>query len=317
MNSSKAKNNERAEKLSVGFLLLQGMAAMYNREAYTQDLVFEFNFLETGETIQLQVFRNECKVTTTEMRHYTVRLETSLQNMQKIADFTSEAKELPADSDCRVKGDETALHRLPLLFSSRTQPQQTETRQEKNGARFILHAPVLALWIGLLFHEFWGGILILLIALSCAKIFIKNKTSALNYVTTAVGIIAGLLCIINQSDTMVFSLTYILLGIIWGLSCLSRTPLLLSYLEETFHTGKLAPESLVNGGRILTAVRAAAYIALGIVVYLFHATYDNTGLIGISVIVFAVIWFITRHTMVLYYRAEPKENHNLHQPNQK
>ena len=308
MNKTENTDQKESERLSVGFLLLQGMTAMYNREAYTQDIVFEFKFTETGETLQLQVFRDECKVTASELKHYTVRLETSLENMQKIADFKNKAPELDENPDCKIEGDKTALHKLPALFSSRTQSQNPDTISPKNSRRFILHAPLLALWVGIIFHQFWGAILILLIALACIKAFFRSKEPILTYFTVAAGIIAGLLCVINENNTIIFSLTYILLGIIWALSCFSRSPLLLPYLQDMYYTNQVPRESLLNGSRLLCGLWTAAFIILGILIYFYNTEYDNTKLIGASIITFAIIWLITRHVMVLYFKAKPKED---------
>lgn len=318
MNSeNNTKQQANHDKLSVGHLLLQGMAAMYNPDAYTQDMVFEFHFTETGEDFQLLVFREECRVISTGFHHYTVRIETSLKNLQTIVDSGAAGSDALTDSCCTIQGDRTALSTLPALFSSPAESQPDDTSERKNGPEFILHAPLLALWIGVLFHEIWGAVLILLITISAVKFFIKKRSSIPDYATVAAGVLGGLLCIIIDNRIPVIIATYIVLGAIWLFSCFTDAPLIIPSLREKFYLNRLDRIKLLKAGRMISGLWALGYIILGVLIYLYTTLHsqtetdssDNTDIICASIIVFLIIGIIRRHLMTLYFKADAKENH--------
>lgn len=313
MNNTESTAGTDSAGLSIGFLLLQGMAAVYNRDAYKQDIVYEFHFRETAETFQLQICRDECRVTAEDFKHYTVRLDTSLKHLQELTAAAPQNTAALAEDGYSIDGDRSALLELPLLFPSRSRPQQPDTTDNnRRGTGFILHAPLFALWLGILFHQFWGAILVLLVAFFAIKIFIKSRLQVFNYLTVAAGVIAGLISIVYGNSTAVFSLTCIVLGALWGISCFSRSPVIMPYLQEMFDTVKLPQSTSLQSGRVISAIWTAAYLILGVLVYVYRADYDNTDLIGGAIILFAVIWFITRHIMTLYYKTEYKGGSHTH-----
>ncbi len=299
--------NENNTNFSVGFLLLQGMAAMYNQNSYTQDLVYEFTFKDTAEKFQLQVFRNNCIVATDNFLNFTVRIETTLDNLQKLSDSLASEPISCTTEDCKIEGDSSALKKLPELFSPSIAINEQKNDIKRKPGLFVLHAPIISLWLGVLVMDFWGAVLIVLTALSAVKFLIKGKYPILNYVALAVGVIAGLLCIKEGVAVYAVPLAYIALGIILLISCLNSMNILTEYIADVFDKCNVPPKKIKQIYRVIEGGWGVLFILFGIFITIYQSNSSSNELVVYAVVFSVLLWIITRYIMTTFYQCKKVE----------
>ncbi len=300
--------NRNNPKLSVGYLLLQGMATMYNQSAYQQDLVYEFWFNDTSERFQLQFFRTKCVVATDNFLNFTVRIESKLDTLQQLSDSLAADSTDWSSIDCNIEGDRAALKILPELLSMDVAAKVENSINPAKSQVFILHAPIIALWLGAIITDFWGGILVVLTAISAIKIFVKDKYSILNYATVAIGVIAGLLCIMNGYAVYIIPAAYILLGIIWCASTFTEYPMLAEYMAEVFDLSTLSPAKSKKICSYISGGWGILFVLFGIFIGIYQSESNTNELIVYAVVFSGLLWLITRYVMNTFFSCKLRNN---------
>lgn len=154
INKASAPESHAAKDTSYPFL--RQMAALYNPDMYTKDIVLEMYFTDLDKTYQLLLGKENCTVKTEDFTPCTTRIETPFQIWLEISEGKIDGSEAMMKQMYKVFGDLNTMMKMDDFFSP-GKPANATPVIRKQSNMLLLLLPFIAMWTLMPFNYILGG----------------------------------------------------------------------------------------------------------------------------------------------------------------
>ena len=265
---------------------LRQMAALYNSDLHTKDIVLEMHFTDLDKTYQLLLGKEKCVVKTENFMPYTTRIETPFQIWLEISEGKISGSEAMMKRLYKVLGDFNTMMKLDDFFSPK-KPVSAVPIIQKNSNMLLLLLPFLAMWIIMPFDYILGGAAGILASGLVAVLHYWFKPTPYERIGAFLVTLIGLLVLTTGGTAWQVSIPPIVSGLLWLTSSFMKIPITAYYSCKDYGGEQAYKIPLfIQTNRILTVLWSVAYLIWG-VVELFAIGMSNTFVLEI------VIWAVT------------------------
>lgn len=284
INRTATLESDRPKDTSYPFL--RQMAALYNADLYTKDIIFEMHFSDLDKTYQLLLGKEKCVVKTDSFTPYTTRIETPFQIWLKISEGKISGSEAMMQGLYKVLGDFDTMLKLDEFFSPK-KPASATPAIQKNSNMLLLLLPFLTLCILMPFDYILAGAGGILASGVVAVMHIWFKPTSYERIAAFSVTLIGLVVIITGGASWQLSIPPLVLGLLWLTSSFMKIPIT-AYYSCKEYGGEQAYEIplFIRTNRILTVMWGIAYLIWGLV-ELFAIGVLNTFILE------SLIWVVT------------------------
>lgn len=269
---SKATGEEEPDDL----VFTRQMAALYNKDAYDgKDRVLEIHFTDLDHTYQIQLSKTGSEVFTDGRLSPTTRIDTPFTVWSAISRGEIGGAEALGKQMYTVSGDFSLMIDWDEIFGSASVVKKTEktsqnTIEQKNPSMTTMLIPWITFWIAVSIHPEVGAMITLLVVATVPFIMRKHKFVIWDQLSmTAVAILSAAA---NITGNGVFptNIGYLVFGLFWLLSCLTKEPLCAAYVKYNYG-GENAHQNplFMKTNYILAAAWGTLYVLTAIWTFLF------------------------------------------------
>ena len=264
---------------------LRQMAALYNSNMYTKDIVLEMYFTDLNKTYQLLLGKEKCIVKTDNFTPYTTRIETSFDTWNQISEGKISGSEAMMKKMYRALGDFDTLIKMDDFFSP-PKADKPSPIMLKSSNMLLLLLPFLALWIVGPFDYLLGGMAGILASGVVTILHCWWKPTVYERIGAFAVTLVGLTMIITGGDLWQLSLPSFVCGILWLTSLFLHIPITAYYSSKDYGgESAYAIPLFIKTNRILTGVWSTAYLLWGTAELMAIGT-ANTLVLEISIWIF-------------------------------
>ena len=250
---------------SKGMRLLRQMAAVYNPEFYTHDLCIQIEFSDLAEKYQLFVTESKCVVKDSEFSDSpNTTITTTYEVWKGISDSKLDGTQAMMEGLYTVEGDFKVMLEMGRIFSTKREDFDTVSGKKTDMKPLLI--PFIVLWCVLPISEFWGGVAGIIGSLLSLLLLFKYKFTGYDYCSILAALIIGGLGISGVND-MLLPLSYVVFGLIWGVSCVLPLPLTAYYSVNELGVEYLDNPIFIQTNRIITSVWTVAYFIAAFAMY--------------------------------------------------
>ncbi len=251
------------------------MAALYNKAAYPgKDIRLEMRYTDLGKTYYITLTAGGSTVSQEPSGPYTTRISTPFTVWQAIAAGEIGGAEAMMKQMYQVEGDFDLMLHWDSYFGS-PQPEapaaapQPQAKTDMN----ILLAPWITFWIAAAIHAFYGSLISLGVCLIVPLVFFRSKKTFYDVLSAAGVGGCSVALLLGAPAVMVVPVSYLLFGLMWGISCFTAIPLTAHYsMNEYGMDAALKNPIFMRTNRILTAAWSVLYLLTPIWTYLLMQT---------------------------------------------
>ncbi len=264
------KTGEQSEETLV---FTRQMAALYNKASYSgKDLVLEMNYTDEGKRYQILLGKEGSAVLTENFRSYTTCIETTYTVWKAIASGEITGQEALAQQKYRVKGDFDLMLHWDIYFGSQNSEQEKVSPKTASNMNVML-LPWIAFWVSASIHNFYGALTSLTICGLVPMLFFRNRKTIYDGISVFLVTVCAIALLLGFSQRMMIPLSYLLFGLMWSVSCLTKVPLTAHYsMNEYGGESALSNPLFVKTNRILTACWGILYLLTPIWTYFLLGT---------------------------------------------
>lgn len=256
------KNNTQDKSYN----FMRQMAAVYNSQRYTKNIVLEMYFADLDKTYQLCLDKEKCIVKTEEFTLYTTRIETTFELWLQISEGKIDGAEAIMKKQYKVLGDFNTMLKMDDYFGTRKPIIKENSKQNKTNMNILLFQWI-ALWVLLPINEIWGGLVGIVLCSVVSFLTYKFRLTIYDKISIVAVSALSASALLGVNSILIICLSYLLFGLIWLLSCGTKIPLTAYYSSNDYNGDEAFGNSLfIKTNKILT-------IAWG-VLYLIIATYS-------------------------------------------
>lgn len=264
---------------------LRQMAALYNSDLYTKDIVLEMHFTDLDKTYQLLLGKEKCTVKTESFIPYTTRIETPFQTWLQISEGKIDGSEAMINKMYKVLGDFDIMLKMDDFFSP-TKVIKSMPTSQKNPNMLLLLLPFLAMWIVMIFDNVLGGVAGILASGLVMLLHFWWEPTPYERIGAFTVLLIGLVVILTGGKAWQASLPSFASGILWLGSSILKVPLTAYYsCKEWGGVSAYAIPLFIRTNRILTVVWGIAYLLWGIA-ELFATSTNNAFVFEIGIWIF-------------------------------
>ncbi|MHB1652186.1 MAG: NAD(P)H-dependent oxidoreductase [Desulfitobacteriaceae bacterium] len=262
INEPSANNNLQDKSYN----FMRQMAAIYNSQDYTKDVVIEMYFIDLDKTYQLCLGKEKCIIKTDDFTSYTTRIETTFELWLQISEGKINGAEAMMKKQYKVLGDFNTMLKMDDYFGTRKPIPKVESKQNKTNMSILLFQWI-ALWVLLPINEIWGGVAGIVICSVVPLLTYKFRLTVYDKISIVAVSVLSASALLGVNSTLIICLSYLLFGLMWLLSCGAKIPLTAYYSSNDYNGDEAFANPLfIKTNKILT-------IAWG-VLYLIIATYS-------------------------------------------
>lgn len=275
INESPENNNRKDKSLN----FMRQMAAVYNPESYTKDIVIELYFKDLDKTYQLCLGKDKCILKTDDFISYTTRIETDFDLWLQISEGKVNGAAAMMERRYKVLGDFETMLKMDGFFGTRKSIPEVTPKTNMN----ILIFQWIALWVMLPINKVWAGIAGIAICSFLPLLAYKFRLTI--YDRISIVAISGLsiLALLDVNSTLIICLSYLLFGLMWLLSCFFKIPLSAYYSSNDYNGDEAFENPLfIKTNKILTIAWGLLYVIIATYSYFLmeSALSKYTGLIN-------------------------------------
>lgn len=265
--------NDRGEKEEESLIFTRQMAALYNRNAYPgQDIILEMDYTDIGKTYRVILGKDGSRVTEDRSGEYTTRIRTPYSVWCRIAAGELSGAEALMKHLYQVEGDFDLMLHWGDYFSAGTGAAREDSEKTSAGPAVtnmkILLLPWTVFWVAAAIDGFWGCLVSLAVCVLVPVIFFQNRKTIYDVLSAAA--IGGccLALLAGVPAILVLPLSYLLFGVMWSASCLTKVPLTAWYSMNGYGGEKAWKNPIfIRTNRILTAAWGILYLLTPIWTY--------------------------------------------------
>ena len=264
------------EKEPYDLVFTRQMAALYNKDAYDgKDRVLEIHFTDLDHTYQIQLSKTGSEVFTDGRLSPTTRIDTPFTVWSAISRGEIGGAEALGKQMYTVSGDFSLMIDWDKFFGSASVVKKTEktpqnTIEQKNPSMMTMLIPWITFWIAVSIHPKVGAMITLLVVATVPFIMRKHKFVIWDQLSMAAVAILSAAANITGNGVLPTNIGYLVFGLFWLLSCLTKEPLCAAYVKYNYG-GENAHQNplFMKTNYILAAAWGTLYVLTAIWTFLF------------------------------------------------
>ena len=239
-------NKETGEKLAEDLIFTKQMACLYNKDSWNgKDRILEIFYTDIGKTYQLLLGKDGSTVITNGSLSSTTRIETSFELWKKISRKEISGEEALAKQMYKVTGDFNLMMNWGKIFGKENKDSSSSEKgqglskddassQLKPPSMTSMLLPWICFWIAVSINSKTGS----LITLGCCALIplLMRKHRLIIWDQLSIFFVAAMSIIANITDkgTIITNIGYIIFGLFWLISCLTKEPLSAAYVKYDY-----------------------------------------------------------------------------------
>lgn len=264
------------EKEPDDLVFTRQMAALYNKDAYDgKDRVLEIHFTDLDHTYQIQLNKTGSEVFTDGRLSPTTRIDTPFTVWSAISRGEIGGAEALGKQMYTVSGDFSLMIDWDKIFGSASVVKKTEktpqnTIEQKKPSMTTMLIPWITFWIAVSIHPEVGAMITLLVVATVPFIMRKHKFVIWDQLSMAAVAILSAAANITGNGVLPTNIGYLVFGLFWLLSCLTKEPLCAAYVKYNYG-GENAHQNplFMKTNYILAAAWGTLYVLTAIWTFLF------------------------------------------------
>ena len=264
------------EKEPDDLVFTRQMAALYNKDAYDgKDRVLEIHFTDLDHTYQIQLSKTGSEVFTDGRLSPTTRIDTPFTVWSAISRGEIGGAEALGKQMYTVSGDFSLMINWDKIFGSASVVKKTEktpqnTIEQKKPSMTTMLIPWITFWIAVSIHPEVGAVITLLVVATVPFIMRKHKFVIWDQLSMAAVAILSAAANITGNGVLLTNIGYLVFGLFWLLSCLTKEPLCAAYVKYNYG-GENAHQNplFMKTNYILAAAWGTLYVLTAIWTFLF------------------------------------------------
>jgi len=264
------------EKEPDDLVFTRQMAALYNKDAYDgKDRVLEIHFTDLDHTYQIQLSKTGSEVFTDGRLSPTTRIDTPFTVWSAISRGEIGGAEALGKQMYTVSGDFSLMIDWDKIFRSASVVKKTEktpqnTIEQKKPSMTTMLIPWITFWIAVSIHPKVGALITLLVVATVPFIMRKHKFVIWDQLSMAAVAILSAAANITGNGVLPTNIGYLVFGLFWLLSCLTKEPLCAAYVKYNYG-GENAHQNplFMKTNYILAAAWGTLYVLTAIWTFLF------------------------------------------------
>lgn len=252
------------------------MASLYNKDSYDgKERVLEIHFTDLGHTYQIQLSKTGSEVFTDGRLSPTTRIDTPFTVWSAISRGEIGGAEALGKQMYTVSGDFSLMIDWDKFFGSASVVKKTEktpqnTIEQKNPSMMTMLIPWITFWIAVSIHPEVGAVITLLVVATVPFIMRNRKFVIWDQLSMAAVAILSAAANITGNGVFLTNIGYLVFGLFWLLSCLTKEPLCAAYVKYNYG-GESAHQNplFMKTNYILAAAWGVLYVLTAIWTFLF------------------------------------------------
>lgn len=228
------------EKEPDDLVFARQMASLYNKDSYDgKERVLEIHFTYLGHTYQIQLSKTGSEVFTDGRLSPTTRIDTPFTVWSAISRGEIGGAEALGKQMYTVSGDFSLMIDWDKFFGSASVVKKTEktpqnTIEQKNPSMMTMLIPWITFWIAVSIHPEVGAVITLLVVATVPFIMRNRKFVILDQLSMAAVAILSAAANITGNGVLLTNIGYLVFGLFWLLSCLTKEPLCAAYVKYNY-----------------------------------------------------------------------------------
>ena len=228
------------EKEPDDLVFTRQMAALYKKDAYDgKERVLEIHFTDLDHTYQIQLSKTGSEVFTDGSLSSTTHIDTPFTVWSAISRGEIGGAEALGKQMYTVSGDFSLMIDWDKFFGSTSGVKQTEkapqnTIEQKKPSMMTMLIPWITFWIAVSIHPEVGAMITLLVVATVPFIMRKHKFVIWDQLSMAAVAILSAAANITGNGALPTNIGYLVFGLFWLLSCLTKEPLCAAYVKYNY-----------------------------------------------------------------------------------
>lgn len=267
---------ETNQVLDESFIFTKQMASLYNTKSYSgKDIILEMNYIDIDKTYQIVLKKDSFEVLKDNFKDYTTKIETPFSLWKDIASGKITGEEALMKQLYKVKGDFNFMIKWDTYFGEEKIVEKKEKKSSTN--MLIMLLPWIMFWVLIPIDNYYGAVINIFSCSLINLIFIKNKKTFFDIISSILIISLSLLVILFKNEIYLVPISYLLFGLMWLISCLNKIPLTAFYSMNDYNGEKAFNNPLfIKTNRILTFLWGILYVITSIYTYFLIKTDFST-----------------------------------------
>lgn len=276
------------EKEPNDLVFTRQMAALYKKDAYDgKDRVLEIHFTDLDHTYQIQLSKTGSEVFTDGSLSSTTRIDTPFTVWSAISRGEIGGAEALGKQMYTVSGDFSLMIDWDKFFGSTSGVKKTEkapqnTIEQKKPSMITMLIPWITFWIAVSINPEVGAVITLLVIATIPFIMRKHNFVIWDQLSMAAVALLSVAANITGNGALPTNIGYLIFGLFWLLSCLTKEPLCATYVKYNYG-GESAHQNplFMKTNYILAAAWGVLYVLTAVWTFLLR----NAGLGNVLIII--------------------------------
>lgn len=277
------------EKEPDDLVFTRQMAALYNKDAYDgKERVLEIHFTDLDHTYQIRLSKTGSEVFTDGSLSSTTHIDTPFTVWSAISRGEIGGAEALGKQMYTVSGDFSLMIDWDKFFGSTSGVKKTEkapqnTIEQKKPSMMTMLIPWITFWIAVSINPKVGAVITLLVVATIPFIMRKHNFVIWDQLSmTAVAVLSAV-ANITRNGALPTNIGYLVFGLFWLLSCLTKEPLCAAYVKYNYG-GESAHQNplFMKTNYILAAAWGVLYVLTAIWTFLLRKVWFGNTLILVN-----------------------------------
>ena len=272
------------EKEPDDLVFTRQMAALYKKDAYDgKERVLEIHFTDLDHTYQIRLSKTGSEVFTDGSLSSTTRIDTPFTVWSAISRGEIGGAESLGKQMYTVSGDFSLMIDWDKFFGSTSGVKKTEkavqnTIEQKKPSMMTMLIPWITFWIAVSINPEVGAVITLLVVATIPFIMRKHNFVIWDQLSMSAVALLSAAANITGNGALPTNIGYLVFGLFWLLSCLTKEPLCATYVKynyggESAHLNPL----FMKTNYILAAAWGVLYILTAVWTFLLRKVgFGNT-----------------------------------------
>ena len=228
------------EKEPEDLVFTRQMAALYNKDSYDgKERVLEIHFTELDHTYQIRLGKTGSEVVTDGSLSPTTRIDTPFAVWFAISRGEIGGAEALGKQMYTVSGDFSLMIDWDKFFGSASVVKKTEktpqnTIEQKKPSMMTMLVPWITFWIAVSIHPEVGAVITLLVIATLPFIMRNHKFVIWDQLSMVAVALLSAAANITGNGALPTNIGYLVFGLFWLLSCLTKEPLCAAYVKYNY-----------------------------------------------------------------------------------
>lgn len=278
------------EKEPEDLVFTRQMAALYNKNAYDgKERVLEMHYTDLNHTYQIRLGKEGSEVTADGSLTSTTRIDTPFEVWAAISRGEIGGAEALGKQMYTVSGDFSLMIDWDKFFGSAAAGNEDETKQsnpteteQKKPTMAAMLIPWITFWIAVSINATTGAVITLIAAAAVPLMMRHHKLVIWDRLSIFTVAVLSAAANITGNGDIPTNAGYLIFGLFWLISCLTREPLCAAYVKYNYG-GESARQNplFMRTNYILAAAWGLLYVLTAVWTFLLR----SVGVINVIIIV--------------------------------